>query len=141
MSHLTYAQAIILGLFQGVTELFPVSSLGHSVLIPALIGGSWKANLDVTAAKSPYLAFIVAMHMGTAVAMILYFWRDWVRIIRGFFGSLGQVASPAPGTGRFEFRETNQKLALMIILGTIPVGIAGLILDHPVRTMLAKPIP
>jgi undecaprenyl pyrophosphate phosphatase UppP len=140
-AHLTYLQAIILGLFQGVTELFPVSSLGHSVLIPALIGGSWKADLNVTAAKSPYLAFIVAMHLGTAVAMILYFWRDWVRIIRGFFGSLGQVASPAPGTGRFEFRETNQKLAWMIILATIPVGIAGVILDHPVRTVLAKPVP
>jgi undecaprenyl pyrophosphate phosphatase UppP len=140
-AHLSYLQAIILGLFQGVTELFPVSSLGHSVLIPALIGGSWKADLDVTAAKSPYLAFIVAMHMGTAIAMIIYFWRDWLRIIRGFFGSLGQVARPAPGTGRFEFRETNQKLAWMIILGTIPVGIAGVILDHPLRTVLAKPIP
>ncbi|HEX3958829.1 MAG TPA: undecaprenyl-diphosphate phosphatase [Trebonia sp.] len=140
-AHLSYLQAIILGLFQGVTELFPVSSLGHSVLIPALIGGSWKADLDVTASKSPYLAFIVAMHMGTAIAMILYFWRDWLRIIRGFFGSLGQVARPTPGTGRFEFRETNQKLAWMIILGTIPVGIAGVILDHPVRTVLAKPIP
>jgi undecaprenyl pyrophosphate phosphatase UppP len=140
-AHLTYLQAIILGLFQGVTELFPVSSLGHSVLIPALIGGSWKANLDVTAAKSPYLAFIVAMHMGTAIAMIIYFWRDWLRIIRGFFGSLGQIARPAAGTGRFEFRETNQKLAWMIILSTIPVGIAGVILDHPLRTVLAKPIP
>jgi len=140
-AHLTYPESIILGLFQGVTELFPVSSLGHSVLIPALVGGSWKADLDVTAAKSPYLAFIVAMHVATAIAMIIYFWRDWVRIIRGFFGSLGQVARPAPGTGRFEFSDTNQKLAWMIIIGTIPVGIAGVLLDHPVRTVLAKPTP
>jgi undecaprenyl pyrophosphate phosphatase UppP len=140
-AHLTYPEAIILGLFQGVTELFPVSSLGHSVLIPALVGGSWEADLNVTAAKSPYLAFIVAMHVATAIAMIIYFWRDWLRIVRGFFGSLGQIASPAPGTGRFVFRETEQKLAWMIILGTIPVGIAGVLLDHPVRTVLAKPIP
>jgi undecaprenyl pyrophosphate phosphatase UppP len=140
-AHLTYPEAIILGLFQGVTELFPVSSLGHSVLIPALVGGSWKADLDVTAAKSPYLAFIVAMHVATAIAMIIYFWRDWLRIVRGFFGSLGQVARPAAGTGRFEFSDTNQKLAWMIIIGTIPVGIAGVILDHPVRTVLAKPTP
>jgi len=140
-AHLTYPEAIILGLFQGVTELFPVSSLGHSVLIPALVGGSWKADLDVTAAKSPYLAFIVAMHVATAIAMIIYFWRDWLRIIRGFFGSLGQVARPAAGTGRFEFSDTNQKLAWMIIIGTIPVGIAGVLLDHPVRTVLAKPTP
>jgi undecaprenyl pyrophosphate phosphatase UppP len=140
-AHLTYPEAIILGLFQGVTELFPVSSLGHSVLIPALIGGTWEADLNVTASKSPYLAFIVAMHVATAIAMIIYFRRDWVRIIRGFFGSLGQVARPAPGTGRFEFRQTEQKLAWMIVIGTIPVGLAGVLLDHPVRTVLAKPTP
>jgi undecaprenyl pyrophosphate phosphatase UppP len=137
---LTYPEAIILGAFQGVTELFPVSSLGHSVLIPALIGGSWK-NLDVTAKDSPYLAFIVGMHVATAIAMIIYFWRDWVRIIRGFFGSFGQMTNPLPGTRRFEFRDIYAKLAWMIILGTIPVGIAGVILDHPVRTVLAKPTP
>jgi len=137
---LTYPEAIILGAFQGVTELFPVSSLGHSVLIPALIGGSWK-SLDVTAKDSPYLAFIVGMHVATAIAMIIYFWRDWLRIIRGFFGSFGQMTSPSPGTRRFELRDTYQKLAWMIILGTIPVGIAGVILDHPVRTILAKPTP
>ena len=137
---LTYPEAIILGAFQGVTELFPVSSLGHSVLIPALIGGSWK-NLDVTAKDSPYLAFIVGMHVATAIAMIIYFWRDWLRIVRGFFGSFGQMTNPTPGTRRFEFRDIYQKLAWMIILGTIPVGIAGVILDHPVRTVLAKPTP
>jgi undecaprenyl pyrophosphate phosphatase UppP len=137
---LTYPEAIILGAFQGVTELFPVSSLGHSVLIPALIGGSWK-NLDVTAKDSPYLAFIVGMHVATAIAMIIYFWRDWLRIVRGFFSSFGQMTNPTPGTRRFEFRDIYQKLAWMIILGTIPVGIAGVILDHPVRTVLAKPTP
>jgi undecaprenyl pyrophosphate phosphatase UppP len=81
------------------------------------------------------------MHVATAIAMIIYFWRDWVRIIRGFFGSFGQMTNPTPGTRRFEFRDTYQKLAWMIILATIPVGIAGVILDHPVRTVLAKPTP
>ena len=138
---LTYPEAIVVGLFQGVTELFPVSSLGHSVLIPALVGGSWKADLDVTAAQSPYLAFIVGMHVATAIAMIIYFWRDWLRIVRGFFGSFSQLTSPAPGTGRFDLRDTDQRLAWMIILGTIPVGLAGVALDHTVRTVFAKPIP
>jgi len=86
--HLTYAEALVVGLFQGVTELFPVSSLGHSVLIPALVGGSWAKDLSVTAPDSPYLAFIVGMHVATALAMIIYFWRDWVRIIGGFFTSI-----------------------------------------------------
>jgi undecaprenyl-diphosphatase len=138
---LTYPEAIVVGLFQGVTELFPVSSLGHSVLIPALVGGSWKADLDVTAAQSPYLAFIVGMHVATAIAMIIYFWRDWLRIVKGFFGSFSQITSPAPGTRRFDLRDTDQKLAWMIILGTIPVGLAGVALDHTVRTVFAKPIP
>jgi undecaprenyl-diphosphatase len=138
---LTYPEAIVVGLFQGVTELFPVSSLGHSVLIPALVGGSWKADLDVTAAQSPYLAFIVGMHVATAIAMIIYFWRDWLRIVRGFFGSFSQITSPAPGTRRFDLRDTDQKLAWMIVLGTIPVGLAGVALDHTVRTVFAKPIP
>ena len=62
MSHLTYAEAIVVGLIQGVSELFPVSSLGHNVLIPALIGGSWAKDLNVSAPESPYLAFIVGMH-------------------------------------------------------------------------------
>lgn len=138
---LTYPEAIVVGLFQGVTELFPVSSLGHSVLIPALVGGSWKADLDVTAAQSPYLAFIVGMHVATAIAMIIYFWRDWLRIVKGFFGSFSQITTPAPGTRRFDLRDTDQKLAWMIVLGTIPVGLAGVALDHTVRTVFAKPIP
>ena len=138
---LTYPEAIVVGLFQGVTELFPVSSLGHSVLIPALVGGSWRSDLDVTAPQSPYLAFIVGMHVATAIAMIAYFWRDWLRIIGGLASSVSHVASPAPGTRRFAPQTVDQKLAWMIILGTIPVGLAGLALEHPVRTVFAKPVP
>jgi undecaprenyl-diphosphatase len=138
---LTYPEAIVVGLFQGVTELFPVSSLGHSVLIPALVGGSWSSDLDVTAPQSPYLAFIVGMHVATAIAMIIYFWRDWLRIVTALAGSVSHIASPAPGTRRLAPQTVDQKLGWMIILGTIPVGLAGLALDHPVRTVFAKPVP
>ncbi len=66
MSHLTYAEAGVIGLLQGITELFPVSSLGHAVLIPALVGGQWAQDLDVSKSESPYLAYIVGLHVATA---------------------------------------------------------------------------
>ncbi len=141
MSHLTYGEAGVVGLIQGVTELFPVSSLGHNVLIPALVGGQWAKDLNVSAPESPYLAFIVGLHVATALAMILYFWRDWVRIIAAFFASLRQIAVPARGTQRWEFQTTDQMLAWMIVLATIPVGIAGLALEHLFRVAFSKPIP
>jgi undecaprenyl-diphosphatase len=131
MSHLTYPEAMVVGLIQGVTELFPVSSLGHNVLIPALIGGSWAHDLNVSADESPYLAFIVGLHVATAIAMIAYFWRDWLRILRGFFSSLAQRRVDT----------ADQRLAWMIILATIPVGVAGLALEHLFRVVFSKPIP
>src|ERR1700722_7819699 len=131
MTHLTYAQAVLGGLVQGVTELFPVSSLGHNVLIPALIGGSWAQDLNVSKPESPYLAFIVGLHVATALAMILYFWRDWLRIIGGFFSSLRDRRIGTP----------DQRLAWMIIVATIPVGIAGVALEHLFRVVFSKPIP
>jgi undecaprenyl-diphosphatase len=128
---MTYPEAMLVGLIQGVTELFPVSSLGHNVLIPALIGGSWAQDLSVSAPESPYLAYIVGLHVATALALILYFWRDWVRIAGGFLTSLRdrQIATP------------DQRLAWMIILATIPVGIAGLLLEHAFRVFFSKPVP
>ena len=121
MSHLTYAEAMVVGLIQGVTELFPVSSLGHNVLLPALLGGSWATDLSVAKPESPYLAFIVGLHVATAIALMIYFWRDWVRIIGGFFSSLraGRVTT------------VDQKMAWMIIFATIPVGLVGLVFEHP----------
>src|SRR3989440_4728447 len=86
--HLTYPEAIVVGLLQGVTELFPVSSLGHSVLVPALIGGRWARDLSLTADRSPYLTVLVAVHVATAVALVLFFRRDWIRIAAGLFTSL-----------------------------------------------------
>ena len=140
MSHLTYAEAGVVGLLQGITELFPVSSLGHAVLIPAIIGGQWAQDLDVSKAESPYLAFIVGLHVATALAMIVFFWRDWLRIIGAFFGSLRHVVAPEPGTRRFEPQGTDQTLAWMIIVATIPVGIAGLLLEHTFRTIFSRPL-
>ena len=131
MTHLTYAEAMVVGLIQGVTELFPVSSLGHNVLIPALIGGQWAKDLNVSAPESPYLAYIVGLHVATALAMILYFWRDWLRIIRGFVSSVVQR----------RVQTADERLAWMIILATIPVGIAGLALEHLFRVAFSKPIP
>ncbi len=140
MSHLTYAEAGVIGLIQGITELFPISSLGHSVLVPAVIGGSWAQDLNVSKAESPYLAYIVGLHVATAAAMIIYFWRDWLRIIKAFLASLQHFAAPEPGTRRWEPQTTDQTLAWMIILATIPVGIAGVALEHLFRVVFSKPI-
>jgi undecaprenyl-diphosphatase len=131
MSQLSYLEAIIVGAFQGVTELFPVSSLGHSVLIPALVGGQWATDLNVSAPESPYLAFIVGLHVATAAALLLFFWRDWVRIIGGFLTSIRHRRIQTPA----------ERLAWLIIIATIPVGITGLLLEHLFRTTLGKPIP
>ena len=131
MSDLTYLEAIVVGAFQGVTELFPVSSLGHSVLVPALVGGRWAHDLDVSARESPYLAFIVGLHVATAAALLIFFWRDWVRIITGFISSL-----------RYRrIRSSGEWLAWLLIVGTIPVGVSGLLLEHLFRTTLGRPIP
>jgi undecaprenyl-diphosphatase len=129
--HLTYPEAIVVGVLQGVTELFPVSSLGHAVLIPSLIGGSWARDLNVSAPESPYLAFIVGLHVATALALLLYFWRDWVRVVRGFVTSVRHR----------RISSADERLAWMIVLGTIPVGITGLLLEHTFRTVLGRPIP
>src|ERR671926_1451927 len=85
--------AIVIAVVQGITELFPVSSLGHSVLVPAWIGGSWQTlvtqSSQASSETSFYLAFIVALHCATALALLWFFRADWVRIIRGFFRSVG----------------------------------------------------
>ncbi len=128
--HMTYPEALIVGLIQGVTELFPVSSLGHNVLLPAVIGGSWATDLNVSAAQSPYLAFIVGLHVATAIALLIYFWKDWVRIFWGFVSSIRDR----------DVTTVDQKLAWMIILATIPVGVVGLFAEHEFRVIFAKPV-
>jgi undecaprenyl-diphosphatase len=137
---LTYLQAIVIALIQGVTELFPVSSLGHSVLVPAWIGGSWQTL--VTQSSEPhsessfYLAFIVALHVATALALLWLFRADWIRIIAGFFRTVRR----AIGGQGMSVRDSDERLAWLIVLATIPVGITGLALEHVFRTAFAKPV-
>src|SRR5260370_5029695 len=98
-SHLSYVEAVVVGAFQGVTELFPVSSLGHAVLVPALVGGRWAQDLNVSAPESPYLAFIVGLHVATAAALLVFFWRDWLPIVSGFVTSLRYRRTQPPSRG------------------------------------------
>ena len=130
-AHLSYLEAVIVGAAQGVTELFPVSSLGHSVLVPALLGGQWAQDLNVSAPRSPYLAFVVGLHVATAAALVVFFWRDWLRIVAGFVSSLRHR----------RIRTPDERLAWLIVVGTIPVGLAGLALERLFRTTLGRPIP
>src|SRR5215813_4322641 len=130
MTHLTYLEAAVVGLIQGVTELFPISSLGHNVLLPALVGGSWAKDLNVATPESPYLAFIVGLHVATAIALLVYFWRDWVRITGGFFSSIRDR----------RVETADQRLAWMIVLATIPVGLVGLVAERPFRVIFGKPV-
>ena len=126
---LSYIQAIVIGLLQGVSELFPVSSLGHSVLIPALLGWHNLVN-GQSAGESFYLAFVVGLHVATAGALILYFWKDWVAIARGFFHTL-----------RTRSIETaDERIAWLLVVATIPVGLTGFLFEHTFRTLFAKPL-
>ncbi|HZD67132.1 MAG TPA: undecaprenyl-diphosphate phosphatase [Acidimicrobiales bacterium] len=128
---MSFLQAIVIGLIQGVTELFPVSSLGHTVLIPALIGGSWgRLVTQEASASSPYLAFVVGLHVATALALILFFWSEWLRIVRGFVRSLV----------RRRVETTDERLAWLIVIATIPVGLLGLVLEHQLRVLFAHPV-
>ncbi len=137
---LSYLQAVVIGVTQGITELFPISSLGHSVLIPALIGGSWKdlATQSSTgdSGHSFYLAFIVALHVATAVALLIFFRSEWVRIIRGFLTSL----RPSIAARRLVVRDDDERLAWLLVIATIPVGLTGVLLEHTFRTIFAKPL-
>jgi undecaprenyl-diphosphatase len=128
---LSYLEAVIVGAAQGVTELFPVSSLGHAILVPALVGGQWARDLNVSTPQSPYLAFIVGLHVATAAALLVFFWRDWLRILTGFLSSARHR----------RIQTSDERLAWLIVAATIPVGLAGLLLEQLFRTTLGKPIP
>jgi undecaprenyl-diphosphatase len=126
---LTYFQAIVLGLLQGVTELFPISSLGHSVLVPSWLG--WDKITNAESAKEGfYLAFVVALHVATALALLVYFRADWARIIRAFFRTLRTRRLETP----------DERMAWLLIAATIPAGITGLLFEHSLRTLFAKPL-
>lgn len=125
---LSYLQAIVIGLLQGFTELFPVSSLAHSVLVPELLGWDNLVN-GQSANESFYLAFLVGLHCATAVALLVFYRRDWARVIRGFFSSVRRRRIDTP----------SERMAWLLVVGTIPVGIVGLVFEHTLRTIFAKP--
>jgi undecaprenyl-diphosphatase len=117
-------QAVIIGLVQGLTELFPISSLGHSVILPVVLG--WHINQNA----SNYLTFLVATHLATAIALLLFFWGDWVKIVQGLIRSL-----KARGIDR---DDTYAKLGWLLVVGTVPAGILGLLLQKELTKLFAS---
>ncbi|HXH98199.1 MAG TPA: undecaprenyl-diphosphate phosphatase [Gaiellaceae bacterium] len=122
---ISYFQGAMLGLLQGVSELFPVSSLGHSVILPKLVG--WDIHQ-----KDPYfLSFLVATHIATALVLLFFFRTDWWRILKGLGRSLRDREIAAD--------DTDAKLGWLLVVGTIPAGILGLTLEHKLRSVFASP--
>ena len=120
---ISYFQAAVLGLLQGFAELFPISSLGHTVLIPALLGWQVERSSDA------FVAFLVLTHLATALVLLGFFWRDWLRIVAGVLRSLGQR----------EIRpdDTHARLGWLLVVGTIPAGLVGLLFEERLKQLFA----
>lgn len=132
---ISFLQAIILAIVQGVTELFPISSLGHSVLIANLF--DWHNVLKgQTANASSFLAFLVALHVATAIALIVFYRAEWLRIVRGFVRSVPKLRHDH----RLPAHDSDAKLAWLLIAATIPAGLIGVAFEHALRTQFAKPL-
>jgi undecaprenyl-diphosphatase len=122
---ISYFQGAMLGLLQGVSELFPVSSLGHSVILPKLVG--WNIHQN----DKFFITFLVATHLATAIVLLLFFWRDWWRILKGLGRSLRER--------RIAADDADAKLGWLLVVGTIPAGILGLLLESKLRSVFASP--
>ncbi len=126
---ISYFQAIVIGLLQGVTELFPVSSLGHSVLIPALLG--WhQVVASQSAQESFYLAFLVGLHVATALALVWFFRDQWVRIVAGLIRSIRTR----------DVQTADERLGWLLVVASIPAGVVGVGFEHELRGLFAKPL-
>jgi len=123
----TFFQALVLALLQGVSELFPISSLGHTILVPALL--HWN-NIDRSSAS--FLAFVVVLHLGTALALIVFYRAQWYAIVRALGRSivLGRLSS-----------DRDERTGWLLVVATIPVGLLGIMLEHPVRRLFGSPAP
>jgi undecaprenyl-diphosphatase len=121
---ISYGQAILLGLLQGFAELFPISSLGHSVIVPQILG--WNIHQN----DAYFIDFLVATHLATALVLLGFFWRDWVRIVKGLWRSLRE-REIAPDN-------TDGKLGWLLVIGTIPAGILGLLFENALRDVFAS---
>lgn len=117
-------QAVVIGLVQGLTELFPISSLGHSVILPRLLG--WNIHQN----DSYYLTFLVATHLATATVLLLFFWKEWLEIFKGLGRSFA--------ARRIDENDTYAKLGWLLVVGSVPVGILGLLLDQALRSAFAS---
>jgi len=128
-SKITFFQAVLLGVLQGISELFPVSSLGHAVIFPALF--NWH-NLVASESRpeSFWLAFVVALHVGTAIALVAFFWREWKAIV------VGVIHSARTRT----ITTSTERLGWLLVAATIPAGITGLIFEHELRVLFSKPL-
>ncbi len=125
MHPISYFQAIVLGLIQGIAEPFPISSLGHGVIVPRALGWNIHQNDDY------FLAFLVATHCATALVLFFLFLEDWKRILSGLWRSLR--------ARRIEAGDTDARLGWLLVIGTVPAGILGLLLEHSLRTLFASP--
>jgi undecaprenyl-diphosphatase len=123
----TFVQALVLALLQGTSELFPVSSLGHTILVPALLG--WH-NVDRSSAS--FLAFVVVLHLGTALALVVFYRAQWYAIVRAVIASLirGSLSD-----------DRDERIGWRLVVATIPVGILGVIFEIPVRRLFGSPAP
>ncbi len=126
MEPISYLQAIILGALQGIAEPFPISSLGHAVIAPSLFGWDIHQNDEF------FLAFLVATHCATAIVLFFFFLDDWKRILGGLWRSVREG-------GRLDPDDSDARLGWVLVAGTIPAGIIGLALEHPLRTLFASP--
>jgi undecaprenyl-diphosphatase len=128
-SPISYFQAIVLGLLQGITELFPVSSLGHSVVLPELFG--WTSLVKAQSASSSYfLTFLVGLHVATALGMLVFFLKDWIRIISALLVSIKER----------RIQSADARLGWLLVIATIPAGIMGLVFEKLFRTLFARPL-
>ena len=130
---LSYFQSVLTGILQGISELFPISSLGHSVLVPAWIGGSWERFLtNETAGESPYLLMIIALHVASSLTLIWFFRERWILFVRAFFSSFAKRA-------KREKLTTTEELIWKILLATIPVGVLGVLFQDQVGQLFSDP--
>ncbi|HZU04291.1 MAG TPA: undecaprenyl-diphosphate phosphatase [Ktedonobacteraceae bacterium] len=128
-------QILILALLQGVTELFPISSLGHTVILPGLlpaIFGSTNLITDTTCGgQSCFLPLIVALHLGTSIALVIYFWRDWFQVLRSVFTMVKDAELK---------RGTDEWVSFLIVVGCIPAGLLGVLLETKLKAIFASPL-
>ena len=118
---MTFLQAILFAIVQGVSELFPVSSLGHAVILPAVLG--WHVNQD----SPQFLPFLVVLHVGTATALLVYFWREWWGLLLALLGRGEAVAE-------------HRHLIALLVIGTLPAVVLGFVFEHRLRHLFGSPL-